>query len=106
LFFAESLILAETGHSIGAIQIAGTTETAQLPFFVAACDYTLIGEEMMEASVYLQKDPLMLSSIAAEDVMKVIIIIILLIGLILGILGPGMHIEFFDKLFNLLIEIL
>jgi len=106
LFFAESLILAETGHSIGAIQIAGTTETAQLPFFVAACDYTLIGEEMMAASVYLQKDPLMLSSIAAEDVMKVIIIIILLIGLILGILGPGMHIEFFDKLFNLLIEIL
>jgi len=106
LFFAESLILAETGHSIGAIQIAGTTETAQLPFFVAACDYTLIGEEMMAASVYLQKDPLMLGSIAAEDIMKVIIIIIIIIGFILGILGIGLHIEFFNKIFNLLIEIL
>jgi len=42
-FAAESLILAETGHQIGAIQIAGTKETSQLPFFVAACDYTLIG---------------------------------------------------------------
>ncbi|MEE8398300.1 MAG: DUF6754 domain-containing protein [Desulfobacterales bacterium] len=37
-FFAESLILAETGNSIGAIQIAGTAQPAQLPFFVEACD--------------------------------------------------------------------
>ena len=35
-FYAESLILAETGHSVGAIQIAGTAMPAQLPFFVAA----------------------------------------------------------------------
>ncbi|MFW5879127.1 MAG: DUF6754 domain-containing protein, partial [Myxococcota bacterium] len=43
-FFAESLILAETGASTGAIQIAGTAMPSQLPFFVAACDYTLIGQ--------------------------------------------------------------
>ena len=41
-FYAESLILAETGNSIGAIQIAGTASQAQIPFFVTACDYTLI----------------------------------------------------------------
>src|SRR6185503_2688255 len=51
-FFAESLLLAETGNSIGAIQIAGTSETSQLPFFVAACDYALIGEEFFAASAY------------------------------------------------------
>ena len=45
-FYAESLILAETGNSIGAIQIAGTDKEHQLPFFIAACDYTLIGEEL------------------------------------------------------------
>ena len=33
-FFGESLILAETGHTTGAIQIAGTAATAQMPFFV------------------------------------------------------------------------
>jgi hypothetical protein len=55
-FFAESLILAETGNSIGAIQIAGTAMPTQLPFFVAACDYTLIGEELFAASAYLSKD--------------------------------------------------
>ena len=56
-FYAESLILAETGNSIGAIQVAGTAMPAQLPFFVAACDYTLIGEEFYAASAYLSESP-------------------------------------------------
>ncbi len=43
-FEAEALILAETGNSIGALQIAGTDSTIQLSFFIVACDYTLIGE--------------------------------------------------------------
>jgi len=64
-FFAESLILAETGNAIGAIQIAGTAMPAQLPFFVAACDYTLIGEEFFAASAYLSDRPT--SSAASRD---------------------------------------
>jgi hypothetical protein len=56
-FYAESLILAETGNAVGAIQIAGTAEPSQIPFFVAACDYTLIGEELFAASAYLSKNP-------------------------------------------------
>ena len=32
-FFAESLLFAETGNSIGAIQIAGTGSQTQIPFF-------------------------------------------------------------------------
>ena len=31
-FYAESLLFAETGNSIGAIQIAGTASQAQIPF--------------------------------------------------------------------------
>ena len=42
----ESLILAETGLANDAIQIAGTAEVSQLPFFIAA-DFTLIGEELL-----------------------------------------------------------
>ena len=56
-FYAESLILAETGISFGAIQIAGTASQAQIPFFVTACDYTLIGEEFFAASAYLSQKP-------------------------------------------------
>jgi len=82
-FFAESLILAETGNSIGAIQIAGTAALAQLPFFVAACDYTLIGEEFFAASAYLSEDPKLLGSIKGQDVGKFIFLLAILIGVIL-----------------------
>jgi hypothetical protein len=69
-FFAESLILAETGNSIGSIQIAGTSEAAQLPFFIAACDYTLIGEELFAASAYLSREPHQLGSLKGQDAGK------------------------------------
>lgn len=79
-FYAESLILAETGHATGAIQIAGTAQPSQLPFFVAACDYTLIGEELFAASAYLSKDPLQVGSLRGQDVGKAIVMVCLLLG--------------------------
>ena len=85
-FYAESLILAETGNSIGAIQIAGTAETAQLPFFVAACDYTLIGEELFAASAYLSGEPRLLGSLKGQDVGKAIMIVAIIVGIALQIL--------------------
>ena len=79
-FFAESLILAETGFSTGAIQVAGTANVHQLPFMVVACDYTLIGEELYAASAYLSREPRLLSTLKGSDYMKVVIILLLLIG--------------------------
>ncbi len=86
-FYAESLMLSETGNSIGAIQVAGTAEPAQLPFFVAACDYTLIGEEFFAASAYLSGDPDQLGSLKGQDVGKLIVAALLLIGCGLFTLG-------------------
>jgi len=82
-FFAESLILAETGNSIGAIQVAGTAMPTQLPFFVAACDYTLIGEELFAASAYLSKDLRMLGSLRGQDMGKALAMLAVLIGIVL-----------------------
>jgi hypothetical protein len=79
-FYAESLILAETGNSIGAIQIAGTAMPSQLPFFVAACDYTLIGEEFFAASAYLSGDPQQLGSLKGQDVGKIMAAALLVLG--------------------------
>lgn len=84
-FYAESLILAETGASIGAIQIAGTAMPSQLPFFVAACDYTLIGEELFAASAYLSREPKQLGSLLGQDWGKVIFLIFIIIGSIIAI---------------------
>jgi len=86
-FYAESLILAETGNTIGAIQIAGTAMPAQLPFFVAACDYTLIGEELFAASAYLSKEAKLLGSLKGQDVAKVLILIAAIIGVIFATVG-------------------
>ena len=82
-FFAESLILAETGNASGAIQIAGTAAPAQLPFFIAACDYTLIGEELFAASAYLSREPKLLGSLKGQDMGKAVILVAILIGIIL-----------------------
>ena len=86
-FFAESLILAETGNSIGAIQIAGTDSEHQLPFFIAACDYTLIGEELYAASAYLSREPMLLGSLRGQDWGKVLIFITMILGVILELSG-------------------
>jgi hypothetical protein len=81
-FFAESLILAETGSLAGSIQIAGTDELAQLPFFIVACDYTLIGEELYAASAYLGREPVLLGSLKAQDYAKALLLIIAVAGLV------------------------
>jgi hypothetical protein len=94
-FFAESLILAETGFSTGAIQVAGTANIHQLPFFVAACDYTLIGEELYAASAYLSKEPKLLGTLKASDLAKVIIIALLVIGCITETAGITSFAEWF-----------
>jgi len=86
-FFAESLILAETGNSIGAIQVAGTAMPTQLPFFVAACDYTLIGEELFAASAYLSKDRKMQGSLKGQDAGKAIAMVFILAGVGLATLA-------------------
>jgi hypothetical protein len=88
-FEAESLILAETGNSVGAIQIAGTDSTIQLSFFIVACDYTLIGEELFAASGYLSGDKSILASVQAQDMMKILIAAVLLIGVIWATIDPS-----------------
>jgi len=82
-FFAESLILAETGNHVGAIQIAGTAMPTQLPFFVAACDYTLIGEELFAASAYLSKDAGAIASLRGQDVGKALAMGSIVVGTVL-----------------------
>ncbi|MBN1424683.1 hypothetical protein JXA88_09005 [Candidatus Fermentibacteria bacterium] len=87
MFYAESLILSETGNTTGAIQIAGTDSDAQLPFFITSCDYTLIGEELYAASVYLSREPMLLGSLKAQDYAKALLLALTAIGVVLSIAG-------------------
>ena len=80
MFFAESLIMTETGSSTGAIQISGTDAVTQIPFFITTCDYTLIGEELYAAAAYLARQPLMLGTLKAQDYFKFFILFFIITG--------------------------
>jgi len=95
-FYAESLLLAETGAQTGAIQIAGTDRVTQLPFFITACDYTLMGEELYAATAYLGRDPLFLGSLKGQDWSKAVIMALLLIGTVLLIASMDLGTKFAD----------
>ena len=86
-YFAEALLLTETGASTGAIQIAGTDSDHQLPFFVTTCDYTLIGEELYAASAYLSREPVQVGTLRGQDIGKALILGVLGIGTILATIG-------------------
>ncbi len=101
-YFAEALLLTETGASTGAIQIAGTDSDHQLPFFVTTCDYTLIGEELYAASAYLSREPVQVGTLRGQDIGKALILGVLGIGTILATLGvildaqwPKLFLDFF-----------
>ena len=86
-FYAESLFLAETGNLTGAIQIAGCDKVTQLPFFVCACDYTLMGEELFAASAYIGREPIQLATIAAQDWAKALAAAMIVMAIALSALG-------------------
>jgi len=88
-FFAESLIFAESGQQVGAIQVAGTPQTTQIPFFIASCDYTIIGDEFYAATAYISREPTLLGSLVGQDICKAIILLMVVVGVIgLSIFGP------------------
>ncbi|HDS02768.1 MAG TPA: hypothetical protein ENN72_03570 [Firmicutes bacterium] len=95
MFWAESLMLAETANTVGAIQIAGTDATSQLPFFIAACDYTLIGEELYAASAYMSREPLLLGTLKAQDMIKGAVIFAMLLSLVFMLFGIDSVMNFF-----------
>lgn len=83
-FYAESLILAENGQAVGAIQVAGTPDLQQTPFFVVTCDYTIIGDEYYAATAYLSREPTQLGSLVGQDLGKAILVMLILVGVVLS----------------------
>lgn len=102
-FAAESLILAEGGNQVGAIQVAGTADILQVPFFITSCDYTIIGEELYAANAYLSQEPTMLACLAGQDRGKLVIMALCLIGTLTATLASYSTV---DPAFNWFKELL
>ena len=95
MFWAEALLMTETGNITGAIQIAGTDAATQLPFFITTCDYTLIGEELYAASAYLAREPKQLGTLKGVDYTKLLILLLIISGTILS----SVHLTFLMNAF-------
>ncbi len=80
---ADSLLFAETGQTVNAMQIAGTDQLYQIPFFIASCDYTIIGEEFWASSAKLSGDPHLLGSLGAQDLFKIGMLGLIVFGALL-----------------------
>ncbi len=87
IYLGESLIIAEAGSRIGAMQVAITASITQLAFFVATCDYVVIGEELFAAGAYLSQNKVKLGAIASQDYFKIAIMAVIVIGTIASTLG-------------------
>ena len=81
-FFAEALMLSETGQQMGAVQIAGTQQPMQIPFLIATCDYVLIVEEFLAAHAYLMREPVHLASIRTQDLLKGGMMALMIVGVV------------------------
>ena len=89
-FYGEALLLSESGLEVGAMQVAGTPATTQIPFFLMSCDYTVIGDEYYAASAYLTREPTLLGSLVGQDIAKLLLAALVLAG-VLGAALQGSH---------------
>lgn len=90
-FYAEALIFAEAGQQVGAIQVAGTPQTLQIPFFIASCDYVIIGDEYYAAGAYLSREPTAMGSIVGQDICKLMLFLTIVAGAISVLFPPFAH---------------
>jgi len=97
-FFAEALILAENGQAVGAIQVAGTPDLMQIPFFVVTCDYTIIGDEFYAATAYLTREPTQLGSLVGQDLGKILMLALIIVGMIWATFAVNAHNPIFNWL--------
>lgn len=103
VFAAEALVLAEAGQQVGAKQVAASVSPEQVAFFICACDYTLIGEELFGASAYLSREPVQVATLAAQDRVKLLFLVLIILGVVRATLlaiFPELRIPAIDDFFT------
>jgi hypothetical protein len=86
-YYHQTIIFCESLQRAGAMTMGGTDTTHNIPFMVAANNYSLIGEEMYAMSAYLSKDPVLGSTLAGQDIGKYLAMAMTIIGVLLAAAG-------------------
>ncbi len=97
-FGPEYLLLGEAGVRSGANQIVGSSEPSAIPLMLTSAEpeQVLIGEEIFAGGAYLQQRPSHIASLAAQDVLRIVVIIAIIVGVLLATIAP----DLLDSLFS------
>jgi len=84
-YLFDVVVAAETGKRIGSTQIGGTLGSLNL--LAMFCDYVFIGEELFAASARISRDKIAIGTLAGQDWVKLIAIVLMIVGVIVGVAG-------------------
>lgn len=84
-FLADTMVTGETGTRVGSIKVGGTL--GSIAFLAMVCDYLLIGEEMFAASAAITEDKYSIATIASQDWLKILILVLGIAGSLLSLVG-------------------
>jgi hypothetical protein len=83
-FGAEYLLMGEAGAQRVAVPLGGASEPGVLPFVFATSRAALLGEELYAAGAYLAHQPWHLGSLWAQDVVRWLIVLALIVAVLVN----------------------
>ena len=83
----DAIPVMETGSRVGAVQIGGTLTSMDI--IALFCDYVLISEELYAASAIIAGDKIAVATIAGEDWIKIITLVIIFAGFLFSAIGSN-----------------
>lgn len=86
-FGDEFLLMAEPPAQKATPQIGGATAPDVLPFVFTSVEHPLLGEEIYVGGAYLSHKPAHVASLLAQDLVRAVIVLLLILGAILRIAG-------------------
>jgi hypothetical protein len=88
-FDAEYLLAGETASRLAIPQIAGSSRVEAMPLMVLSAgeEETLLGEEIYAVPAYLDHRPALLASLRAQDALRLLVIVAIIVGVIAASTG-------------------
>lgn len=78
----EYLLMGEAGAQRGLVQLAGSDAVDAQPFMLATSHNVLIGEEAFSVGAYLTGEPQYVAGLRVQDVLRVLIVLVILLGVL------------------------
>jgi hypothetical protein len=89
-FGAEGALAADFGERRNLFVLGGTDDVQAQALLYVAADHPLIGEEVFAGGAYLEGAPLHRASLTAQDWVRMLVVIAVVVGVILRTFGVGL----------------